>query len=90
MGSLTKPEKSADVSSVGSGDLLGVIRVTYDSEVLGSGVFWEGRADDIKEMRNIPARMLATRVAKHGGKEQLGMWTAELLLPNDGVEARHD
>lgn len=71
----------ADGESVRSNAGLGVIRVTYRNDLLGSGVFWEGPADRIGDCRNIPARMLAEHVAANGGKKSSGMWTAELLAP---------
>lgn len=53
------------------------IVVTYSSEILGSGEFWRGPANRLREIRNIPARRLAERVAVDGKPRLLGMWTVE-------------
>lgn len=54
-----------------------VIVVTYNSEVLGSGEFWRGPEDALRNIRNIPARRLAEKVAADGKTRSVGMWTAE-------------
>lgn len=55
-----------------------IIEVTYDSEILGSGVFWEGTPDKIHEIRNIPARNLAQKVVNDGETRTSGMWTVKV------------
>lgn len=52
--------------------------VTYQSEVLGNGQFWQGRVDEIEEIRNIPARDIAREVAKDGKTRTIGMWKVEV------------
>ena len=50
------------------------IRVEVKNEILGDRVFWEGNAEDISEIRNIPARMLAERVVIDKKTRKAGMW----------------
>lgn len=50
------------------------IVVEYENEILGSGVFWEGPAENINEIRNTPARRVAETVAKDGETRTVGMW----------------
>lgn len=54
------------------------IIVTYKSEVLGQGIFWEGPSVRINEIRNIPARELAKEVIKDGQPRQVGMWSVKV------------
>ena len=55
------------------------IRVSYDSEVLGSKIFWEGDSSDMSKLQNIPARMLVQQVAQDGKTRSSGMWTAKKI-----------
>lgn len=50
------------------------IIVEVKNEILGDSVFWRGPAENIEEIRNIPARETAKAVAKDGQKRVLGMW----------------
>lgn len=52
------------------------IRVSYKSDVLGEGVFWEGKSEDIDEIANIPARMAAKNAIITNEPCVYGMWTA--------------
>lgn len=54
-----------------------MIRVSYTSEILGSGTFWEGEDNSVKEIRNISARKLAKKVVMDGETRELGMWKVE-------------
>ena len=60
-----------------------MIVVTYQNEILGAGVVWEGHEDRLEDIRNIPARNLARLVAQDGRTRQAGMWTVER------VDGRH-
>lgn len=53
------------------------IVVTYQSEILGSGIFWKGKPELINEIRNIPARELAKKVVKDGIERKDGMWNVD-------------
>jgi hypothetical protein len=69
------------------------VRVSYDSEVLGSGVFWVGAPAEISKIRNIPARRLAERVVKDGVARKDGMWQVEMdaAMPVvDKIDARFE
>lgn len=61
--------------------LVGRIRVTYRSDVVGSGVFWEGPPIGIPGIRNFVARDLAERVAADGKSRTDGMWMVD-AVPN--------
>jgi len=50
------------------------IRVEIKNEILGDSVFWEGSADNLKEIGNLPARYAAALVAKDGKPHRCGMW----------------
>ena len=50
------------------------IKVEVKNEILGDSVFWEGGGEDINQIRNIPARMLAEMVIKDGEPRNCGMW----------------
>lgn len=52
------------------------VKVTYDSKILGSGVFYVGH--DTAEIRNIPARLCAQRAQATGKAQRFGMWKAEI------------
>ena len=51
-----------------------VIRVEVKCDILGDDIFWEGDAENIDEIRNIPARRLAYLVAEDGEPRSIGMW----------------
>jgi len=50
------------------------LRVEVKNDILGDSVFWEGDSEDIKEIKNIPARVLAYKVSQDGKTLQSGMW----------------
>ena len=50
------------------------IVVEVKNQVLGDSVFWRGPADQVAEIRNIPARKTAEAVAKDGKPRVCGMW----------------
>ena len=56
-----------------------MIEVNYKSDILGSGVFWSGQEELIKEIRNIPARLLAEKVVVDGKERKDGMWTVKQI-----------
>jgi hypothetical protein len=56
-----------------------IVRVSYNSEVLGKGIFWEGPSSKINLIRNIPARMVAEEVVKDGKTRETGMWKVEVV-----------
>lgn len=55
------------------------IRVEYKSDILGANVFWEGSANNIEEIRNIPAKMQARHVARDQKTRTIGMWTVSAI-----------
>lgn len=64
------------------------IRVRVENEILGNSDFWEGDSKDINQIRNIPARIAATRLikanitiplSKNASEYRLGMWIAEKM-----------
>lgn len=57
------------------------IIVEVKNEILGDSVFWRGPAENIEEIRNIPARETAKAVAMDGQKRVLGMWHVS-AVPN--------
>jgi hypothetical protein len=56
-----------------------MIEVSFKSDILGSGVFWEGSEKQISEIRNIPARMMAEQVVADGEERKDGMWTVRKI-----------
>jgi len=50
------------------------IRVEIKNEILGDSLFWEGDESKIEEIRNLPAKMTARKVAKDGKTRISGMW----------------
>jgi hypothetical protein len=54
-----------------------IVTVSYSSEVLGSGIFWEGEEKDLSNCRNYPAQALARSCFKDGKTHTGGMWKAE-------------
>lgn len=50
------------------------IRVEVKNEILGDSVFWEGPADRVDDIRNVPARVTAKMVVKDGQARVSGMW----------------
>lgn len=58
-----------------------IIKVEVKNEILGDSVFWEGNSDNISEIRNIPARMLAEKVAHDGITRKSGMWVVSEIDP---------
>jgi len=50
------------------------IKVEVKNEILGNSIFWEGDSENINQIRNIPAKMLAKQVIKDGKTRKLGMW----------------
>lgn len=55
------------------------IRVEVKNKILGDSVFWEGEAERVGEIRNIPARETAKLVAKDGQARTSGMWHVSAL-----------
>ena len=53
------------------------IRVRIENNIVGDSVFWEGDSADIKQIRNVVARILATNVSSDGRLRKSGMWVAE-------------
>ena len=51
------------------------------SEVLGDHVFWQGAVEDISQIRNLPARLIAYQVAKDGVARRWGMWRVSAVHP---------
>ncbi|MBU1655141.1 MAG: hypothetical protein KJ558_10015 [Gammaproteobacteria bacterium] len=66
----------------------GRIRVTYQSDVVGSGVFWEGDPIGIPGIRNLCARDLAVAVSRDGVSRRDGMWRAEVVPDAEAKEAQ--
>jgi hypothetical protein len=52
------------------------VKVAYKSDVLGQGVFWEGRSGDIDQISNIPAKIAAKSAVATNKICVYGMWTA--------------
>lgn len=52
--------------------------VYYESEVLGSGIFWQGDESEIENIHNIPARVCAEAVVKERTPKKIGMWRVKL------------
>ena len=50
------------------------IKVEVKNTILGDSVLWEGPADRVEEIRNIPARETAKLVAQDGRNRVCGMW----------------
>lgn len=55
------------------------IKVEVKNEILGDSVFWEGPADRVEEIRNIPARETAKLVVQDGRNRVCGMWHVSAL-----------
>lgn len=55
------------------------VRVEVKNKILGDSVFWEGEAERVGEIRNIPARETAKLVAKDGQARTSGMWHVSAL-----------
>jgi len=55
------------------------IIVEVKSDILGDSIFWRGRPEHIKEIRNGPARETAKLVVKDGKKRVCGMWHVSAL-----------
>jgi hypothetical protein len=53
-----------------------LVQVRYKSEILGSGVFWEGTKDGADEIGNVVAYTLALMAFRDGGEHTRGIWTA--------------
>lgn len=56
-----------------------IIRVEVRNKILGDSVFWEGPSKDVCTIRNVPARMLAEKVAIDGVTRVSGMWHVSVL-----------
>ena len=50
------------------------IKVEVINDIFGNSIFWEGPAENIDEIKNIPAKRIAEKVAEFGGVRQSGMW----------------
>jgi len=51
-----------------------MIVVEVKNEILGDSEFWRGPEDRIAEIRNVPARLTAQKVAMDGKPRVCGMW----------------
>lgn len=50
------------------------IVVEVKNAILGDSEFWRGDENSISEIGNIPARILAKKVAEDGNPRASGMW----------------
>jgi len=55
------------------------VKITYDNEILGKGVFWQGSYSELEKCRNIPARKIAGMCFRDGKTHKCGMWTASQI-----------
>ena len=55
------------------------LRVSFDSDVLGAGVFWTGPLSAIGEISNLVARGAAMQAAVRQQSYPDGMWLAEVV-----------
>jgi hypothetical protein len=55
------------------------IKIEYNSDVVGKGVFWSGDSMKVGEISNIFARMLALNVRLDGKTRKSGMWTVSVI-----------
>jgi hypothetical protein len=66
------------------------IRVEVRSQVLGDCIFWEGHANQIDDIRSIPARSLAHRVCADGRTRSDGIWRVSVVesvqMPTEAPE----
>jgi len=63
-----------------------MIIVEVKNAILGDSVFWHGREENISEIRNIPARMVAEKVVKDGKSRVSGMWHVRQEIQRDEQE----
>lgn len=50
------------------------VRVTYESDVLGDGVFFDDYVDERTTLRNVVAELIAKQTAEDGLPRKVGMW----------------
>ena len=50
------------------------VRVTYESDVLGSGVFFDDYVDAATAIHNVVAESIAKQTAEDGLPRKAGMW----------------
>ena len=56
------------------------VRVSYESEILGTDIFWEGYPETEKEtIANLPARAMALQTANDYKTRVCGMWKTEVI-----------
>lgn len=58
-----------------------IVRVTYESDVIGSGVFFEGVVDDKAKIANVVAAGIARQTAADGLPRKAGMWRSAVVEP---------
>ncbi len=56
-----------------------LLKVEVKNEILGDSVFWGGTEKQIDTIRNLPARMLARKVAQDGKTRRSGMWIVSVV-----------
>ena len=61
------------------------IKIEYNSEMLGQGVFWDDLADNIEDCRNLAARLTARRAIAENIQFSWGMWTATPYLKSEEI-----
>lgn len=55
------------------------VRVLYDSDLLGSGVFFDGIVTPETTLRNVVAESLARQTAEDGQPRRAGMWHSAVV-----------
>ena len=66
-----------------------MIVVEVKNEILGDSEFWRGPEDRIAEIRNVPARLTAQKVAMDGKPRVCGMWhVRQEMTPDTQAQAR--
>ena len=65
-----------------------MIVVEVKNEILGDSEFWRGPEDRIAEIRNVPARLTAQKVAMDGKPRVCGMHVRQEMTPDTQAQAR--
>ena len=52
------------------------VRIEFNSDILGSGVFWDDHSDYLPECSNLAAKLTAQRALEENTAFTFGMWTA--------------
>lgn len=50
------------------------VRVSYESEILGTGVFFDDYVDNRTKIKNVVAESIAKQTAEDGLPRNVGMW----------------